>query len=87
MITNATTQATDTEGSTMTIEKQIEYLWNSSLERAIGSGVADPFGFADASTASLNAKLRKINRLEVNGRLQQGSRAGRKQQQIMRAAR
>jgi len=45
----------------MTIEKQIEYLWHSSLERAIGAGVADPFDYADASVASLNAKLRKIN--------------------------
>jgi|TARA_Y100000034_G_scaffold47380_1_gene58324 hypothetical protein len=71
----------------MTIEKQIEYLWNSSLERAIGAGVANPFDYADASVVSLEAKLRKINRLKVNGRLQQGSRAGRKQQQIRRAGR
>lgn len=54
----------------MTIEKQIEYLWNSSLERAIGAGVADPFDYADASVVSLNAKLRKINRLIFKGRLE-----------------
>ncbi len=70
----------------MSIEDKIAYLWKHHYERALGCSHSDPFAYADAQVAHLNAQLRRVERAQIGlNQLRVGSRAGRRQAAERRA--
>lgn len=62
----------------MTRKEKIEFIWNAALERASGSGHADPFAYADKAAAEFRAR-HPLPRKPYHGPSAGGSRAGLRQ--------
>lgn len=69
----------------MTLTEKIELVWEKAYTDALGSGLHDPFAYADAKAAPYAAKLRAVERSQQPRTPRHTNLAGRRQAAARRA--